>query len=72
MSSVTELNMFSIGFIALCVASLFGESLADVQLENFKADKQSGKTKEVLCKRGLWSVSRHPNYRNFDKKKPKC
>jgi steroid 5-alpha reductase family enzyme len=43
----------------LWLLAVCGESLADAQLKAFKADPASkGKT----CRRGLWSISRHPNY----------
>lgn len=44
---------------ALWLLSLLGEALADAQLAAFKRDP-SGKGR--VCDRGLWSVSRHPNY----------
>ena len=41
------------------VIALIGESLADKQLERFKADKSNaGK----VCTEGLWKYSRHTNY----------
>lgn len=45
---------------ALIIAgSVTGESIADRQLAAWKADPANrGKT----CRRGLWAVSRHPNY----------
>lgn len=48
----------SIG-LALFLASLAGESLADAQLDAFKQDLAS---KGKVCDRGLWRYSRHPNY----------
>lgn len=45
--------------IAIAVIALLGESLADAQLARFRADPaQAGR----ICMRGLWAVSRHPNY----------
>ncbi|MGC1510800.1 DUF1295 domain-containing protein [Ketobacter sp.] len=45
--------------LAIAVLAWAGESLADHQLEQFKADPSTeGKT----CRRGLWRYSRHPNY----------
>jgi steroid 5-alpha reductase family enzyme len=45
--------------VALWAAALFGETLADRQLERFKARSGSrGRT----CRAGLWRYSRHPNY----------
>jgi steroid 5-alpha reductase family enzyme len=49
-------------FICGCFVMLLGtliESLADIQLYNFKQDKRNeGK----IMNRGLWKYSRHPNY----------
>lgn len=48
-------------FIAICIwiVSIFGESLADLQLKRFLSKKENqGK----VCKEGLWRYSRHPNY----------
>lgn len=39
--------------------SVLGESLADLQLERFKADSAN---RGKVCRRGLWRHSRHPNY----------
>ncbi|MDE2517244.1 MAG: DUF1295 domain-containing protein [Rhodospirillales bacterium] len=45
--------------IAIAIVALLGESLADAQLARFRADPaQAGR----ICMRGLWAVSRHPNY----------
>ncbi len=45
--------------VALWLLAIGGESLADLQLAQFKRDPASkGKT----CRRGLWRLSRHPNY----------
>ncbi len=38
---------------------LFGESVADHQLETFK---QNPDNKGKVCQAGLWGISRHPNY----------
>ncbi|MDP3921072.1 MAG: DUF1295 domain-containing protein [Candidatus Omnitrophota bacterium] len=47
-----------LGFV-LWVAAFAGESIADLQLENFKSNPENkGKT----CREGLWFYSRHPNY----------
>ena len=45
--------------IAILLLALGGEALADRQLKNFKADPAN---KAGICDRGLWSLSRHPNY----------
>lgn len=45
--------------LALFVAGLVGEGVADAQLHAFKRDPSNrGRT----CRRGLWAWSRHPNY----------
>jgi steroid 5-alpha reductase family enzyme len=45
--------------VAVVLASLFGEAIADRQLARFKARPASrGET----CREGLWAWSRHPNY----------
>lgn len=45
--------------IGLWLVALAGESMADAQLERFKARPENrGKT----CREGLWRFSRHPNY----------
>lgn len=45
--------------LGIVVAALLGESLADRQLERFKADPAN---KGRVCDTGLWRYSRHPNY----------
>jgi steroid 5-alpha reductase family enzyme len=47
-----------LGFGIWCVA-LAGESLADAQLNRFKADPAN---RGKVCAVGLWRYSRHPNY----------
>ena len=45
--------------IALWLAGMLGESVADAQLTRFRANPANkGKT----CRVGLWNFSRHPNY----------
>lgn len=45
--------------VAIWVASVIGEAVADAQLARFRADPRNrGKT----CRDGLWRYSRHPNY----------
>jgi len=46
-----------IGPIALYVIALIGETAADIQLQKHK-EAGSG----TICKAGLWSITRHPNY----------
>lgn len=43
----------------LAVVSLGGEALADRQLEQFRSQPQN---QGRVCRQGLWSWSRHPNY----------
>ena len=45
--------------IAILLIAIGGEALADRQLKNFKADQAN---RGGICDRGLWSLSRHPNY----------
>lgn len=47
-----------IGFLVWLIA-IGGETLADRQLELFKADSAN---RGKVCSAGLWSYSRHPNY----------
>jgi steroid 5-alpha reductase family enzyme len=45
--------------VAIWLVALAGESVADSQLEHFKAQRDNrGRT----CRVGLWRYSRHPNY----------
>ena len=54
---LTTFNAWSgLGFV-LSIIGIVGESIADLQLQQFKRDKQSG-----ICMNGLWQYSRHPNY----------
>jgi len=43
--------------IVVVLVGIIGESLADLQLNRFKARPKGG-----LCNIGLWNYSRHPNY----------
>ena len=45
--------------ILVFVTALAGETLADQQLERFRANAVN---KDRVCDTGLWSFSRHPNY----------
>lgn len=45
--------------IALGVAALSGEALADAQLSKFRKESIG---KRAICEVGLWRYSRHPNY----------
>ncbi len=51
-------SRISVG-IAIWLASVIGEAVADRQLARFRADPVNrGRT----CRQGLWRYSRHPNY----------
>lgn len=43
--------------MVVVLLGVLGESLADLQLNGFKAQQKGG-----VCNIGLWSYSRHPNY----------
>lgn len=60
-SAARELTWSPLHFagIAVWITGWIGEAIADAQLEAFKADKNRT---EIVCKRGLWRYSRHPNY----------
>lgn len=45
--------------IALALCGIFGEALADHQMSAFKKSNTDAK---AVCRNGLWSWSRHPNY----------
>lgn len=45
--------------MAVWLAAIAGEALADGQLAAFKRD---GRNRDQVCDRGLWRYSRHPNY----------
>lgn len=56
---VPGLGIFEYAGMVLWLAGMAGESLADAQLNRFRADPSNkGKT----CRAGLWNYSRHPNY----------
>ncbi len=48
-----------IAAVALWLISIAGESLADGQMERFRANPAN---KGRVCRDGLWRYSRHPNY----------
>ena len=45
--------------ILILLLAIGGETLADRQMQRFKAASHS---KDSVCDRGLWALSRHPNY----------
>ncbi|MEQ1352437.1 MAG: DUF1295 domain-containing protein [Candidatus Acidiferrum sp.] len=45
--------------VALWLAAVIGESVADSQLAAFRRDPQN---RGHVCQAGLWNYSRHPNY----------
>ncbi len=45
--------------VAVWIAAVAGEALADAQLAAFKRDPAN---RGKICRRGLWRYSRHPNY----------
>ncbi len=52
-------TLWTAAAVAVWIASVAGESLADRQLARFRADPANrGRT----CRSGLWRYSRHPNY----------
>lgn len=53
------LSPWMVAGIAVWIASVWGEAVADRQLARFRADPANeGRT----CRAGLWRYSRHPNY----------
>lgn len=53
------LSALAIGAVVLWAGALAGESIADRQLERFKAQRPES---SLTCRVGLWRYSRHPNY----------
>lgn len=45
--------------LALWIAAVAGEALADLQMERFRANPAN---RGQVCRDGLWRYSRHPNY----------
>lgn len=48
-----------IAAVAVLLAAVIGEGVADAQLRRFRARSAAG---DQICDRGLWAWSRHPNY----------
>jgi len=59
MNTEAALSPLEFAGVALWLAALAGESIADRQLASFK--RESGSS-NLVCQRGLWAYSRHPNY----------
>ena len=58
-NSNPEFSLFEYLGIAVWLIAVIGESIADKQLANFRANPENkGKT----CREGFWNYSRHPNY----------
>ncbi len=54
-----SVTLWTVLGVLIWIFSLSGESIADLQLAQFRADPRNrGKT----CRAGLWRYSRHPNY----------
>lgn len=56
LSPIGWFDLIGIGFV---IIALFGESISDRQLKEFKRDTNQ---RGMLCTIGLWRYSRHPNY----------
>lgn len=57
-NAATSLPWLAAG-VAIWIAGVLGEAVADAQLARFRADpRHHGRT----CRHGLWRYSRHPNY----------
>ncbi len=59
LNPVPTLHWLEVAGVALWVIAVLGESVADAQLNAFKANPAN---KGKVCQLGLWSYSRHPNY----------
>ena len=59
LNGAPALQGIEIAAIALWSIALIGESVADAQLNRFKADPAN---RGKVCAQGLWRYSRHPNY----------
>jgi steroid 5-alpha reductase family enzyme len=58
-NSAPAWSALEIGAVLLWAVALAGETIADRQLERFKARHPKP---EATCREGLWRYSRHPNY----------
>jgi steroid 5-alpha reductase family enzyme len=53
------LSWLAVVVVAIWLASLIGETIADQQLARFRARPEN---RGQVCRDGLWRYSRHPNY----------
>ena len=58
-NSARELKPIELIGLAVWLVGILGEALSDAQMARFKRDPAS---KGKVCRVGLWSWSRHPNY----------
>lgn len=56
-SGLTHITMIDVLACCIIAAGIMGETLADLQLHRFKMEH-----KGEVCRIGLWTYSRHPNY----------
>jgi len=54
-----EFRLADLAGLLVLAASVFGEGLADRQMQVFRADRAN---RGRVCDTGLWGMSRHPNY----------
>lgn len=52
-------RVWELGGLAVTLIGIFGEAIADRQMDKFKA---ANKDSQAVCRSGLWRYSRHPNY----------
>ncbi|MCK5304058.1 MAG: DUF1295 domain-containing protein, partial [Candidatus Heimdallarchaeota archaeon] len=57
-STSTSFSVYDIIGIIIVLGAIIVETVADEQLRNFLKTKQKGE----LMTKGIWSVTRHPNY----------
>ncbi|KAG8835073.1 hypothetical protein FRC17_005426 [Serendipita sp. 399] len=55
-------NAWDAAIVAFAVLNLGIETLADAQKSQWRRQKERGEHNEQFITRGLWSISRHPNY----------
>lgn len=63
MASTVEVppSLLVVGIVVFALG-LATEVLADRELAAFRADRRAGTESARFCERGVWAVSRHPNY----------